>query len=84
MSSQQATLDGFRTDSPDEPDSAPEPEPDTARNTTPTVDGIPNFNRERGREKTKLGADLGELCANAHEYEPTRERRPVGVATDDQ
>lgn len=79
MSSQQATLDGFGAETPDQPDSAPAPHSGRGQQ-TPTIDGIPNFNRERGREKTELGADLGELCEQAHEYEPQRERRPVEVA----
>lgn len=73
MSSTQATLDGFQTDSPDEPETAPESEPE------PEFD-VPNFNRERGEERTELGAGLGELCEGAREYEPRRTRHsPLNI-----
>lgn len=71
MSSQQATLGGFvseATDSPDEPEPAPDTKPEPEHD-------VPNFDRECGEERTKLGASLDELCAQAHEYEPRRPRR---------
>lgn len=64
MSSHQATLNGFDTESPDQPDSAPAPD----------IGPVPNFNREPGEERTELGVGLNELCECAHEYEPPRER----------
>lgn len=72
MSSKQLTLDEIGTASPDEPEQAPEPS--VERESPPDIGDVPNFNREPGRERTELGAALDELCQQAHEYEPTRER----------
>lgn len=69
MSSKQLTLFDVATETPEAP-SAPE-------RVTPTVDGVPNFNREPGRERTELGADLSDLCAQARVNEPTRLRERV-------
>lgn len=72
MSSKQLTLDDLPTHAPDEPERAPTPT--VEHNPKPDIGDVPNFNRERGRERTQLGAALGDLTERAHDYEPTRQR----------
>lgn len=55
MSSKQATLGYIGTETPDRPEWA----------TTAAIGSVPNFDREPGDERTKLGAPLGELIDRA-------------------